>query len=164
MSTAKVRPATAVDIPAMLQLSATKREQYEQYQPIFHRRAAGALEAQEPYLRSLVERDDVVVLVAETDGAVIGFGTAEIHTAPPVYDPGGPAALVDDFIVAAPDLWATAGRQILDALIAELRRRGIVVVIAVCGHRDEPKRRTLTEAGLSLASEWYAQSLSTNEQ
>jgi hypothetical protein len=143
----------------MLELSASKREQYEAYQPIFHRRAPDATGAQQPYLRHLIERDDVVALIATEGQIVVGFGTAEIHTAPPVYDPGGPVAMVDDFTVATPDMWPTVGRQLLDALTAQLQRRGVVAVIAVCGHRDEPKRQTLSEAGLTVASEWYVQAI-----
>ena len=155
----EIRPATPADLPRMLQLSAVKREQYEMYQPVFHRRAPEATAAHEPYLRGLIERDDVVSLVATKVGVVVGFGTAEIHIAPHVYDPGGPAAMVDDFIVATPRMWSTVGLQLLDALTAELRNRGVVVIIAVCGRRDEPKRRMLRRAGLAIASEWYVQGL-----
>jgi L-amino acid N-acyltransferase YncA len=155
----EIRPATPADLPRILQMSAIKREQYERYQPVFHRRARNAASAQEPYLIRLIERDDVVSLVAKRGGVVVGFGTAEIHIAPRVYDPGGPAAMLDDFIVATPRLWSTIGRQLLDALTTELRNRGVVVIIAVCGHRDEPKRRMLRRAGLTIASEWYVQGL-----
>jgi hypothetical protein len=67
--------------------------------------------------------------------------------------------MADDFMVAKPDLWATVGRQILDALEAELRTRGVVVIIAVCDHGDEPKRQALIGAGLTIASEWYIHEL-----
>jgi hypothetical protein len=155
----EIHPATLPDLPAMLELSASKREQYEAYQPIFHRRAPDATVAQQPYLQSLIERDDVVSLVAMKGEVVVGFGTAEIHTAPAVYDPGGPVAMIDDFTVATADLWPTAGRQLLSALTAQLQRRGVVAVIAVCGRRDEPKREMLSEAGLTVASEWYVRAL-----
>jgi hypothetical protein len=159
MHPVEIRTATLADLHTMLELSASKREQYEAHQPIFHRRAPDATAAQEPYLRSLIERDDVVSLVAVERHVVMGFGTAEIHTAPAVYAPGGPVAMIDDFAVATPGIWPTIGRQLLDALTAELQTRGIVAVIVVCGHHDEPKRRTLSDAGLTVASEWYVQAL-----
>ncbi|HEY7926717.1 MAG TPA: hypothetical protein VIG86_04750 [Candidatus Dormibacteraeota bacterium] len=84
MSIPMIRPARGADIPAMLDLSARKREQYEVHHPVFHRRAANARAAQNEYFHTLLTRDDVVVLVADDDGAVVGFGTAEIHTAPVV--------------------------------------------------------------------------------
>ncbi len=126
MTAGLVRPANRDDIPMMLELSADKRREYEIHQSIFHRRAADAVAVQRSYFLKLIGRDDVVVRVAESDGDVVGFATAEIHTAPPVYDPGGPAAVVDDFTVRSSDLWPTIGGQLLDALTAELRspRRG----------------------------------------
>ncbi len=156
------RTANEDDIPPMLALAAQKRAQYEAYQPVFHRRAANAVDAQRPYYRELIERDDVLVLVAVDGGAVISCISAIIHTAPAVYDPGGPAAMVDDYMVATPDMWPTVGRELLDAVKNELRSRGVVVMIVVCGHRDEPKRRSLIDAGLTLASEWYVQPLAAS--
>jgi hypothetical protein len=79
MRPVEIRLATAADLPVMLQLSAVKREQYEAYQPIFHRRAQDAVAAQEPYLRGLIERDDVVALIAANGVAVVGFGIAGVN-------------------------------------------------------------------------------------
>jgi adenine phosphoribosyltransferase len=165
MATAAVRAATMGDIPSMLQLSGTKRVQYETYEPVFHRRSdeSVARAAQEPYFRRLIERDDVVVLVAEEHKSVVGFGTAEIHLAPAVYDPGGPAAIIDDFCVATPQLWDTVGRQLLDALKAELRQRNVAVIIVVCSPDDVPKRHSIVGAGLNAASEWFVQALKLTE-
>jgi adenine phosphoribosyltransferase len=161
MATAVVRAATMGDIPSMLELAGTKRVQYEAYEPVFHRRSdeSAARAAQEPYFRRLIERDDALVLVAEEHKSVVGFGTAEIHLALAVYDPGGPAAIVDDFCVAAPQLWDTVGRELLDALKAELRKRNVAVIIVVCSPDDVPKRHAIVGAGLSAASEWFAQAL-----
>jgi hypothetical protein len=108
-------------------------------------------------VRGLAAAQTATLTLTSTDSH--GVGTAEIHNAPSVYDPGGPAAMVDDFMVATPEMWPTVGRQLLDALTAELRRRGVVVVIAVSGHHDEPKRAMLRDAGLTVASEWYVQAL-----
>src|ERR1017187_566802 len=51
------------------------------------------------------------------------------------------------------------GLRLLDALTTELRNCGVVVIIAVCGPRVEPKRRMLRRAGLAIASGWYVQGL-----
>lgn len=142
----------------MLQLAAQKREQYAAAQPVFHRRAANDVAAQEPYFRDLIRRPGVIALVA-TDRLVVGFAIAEIHVAPAVYDPGGPAALIDDFCVATPDLWPTVGQQLLRSMKYELHQRRVAVVIAVCGHHDAAKRSLLMKEGLDLASEWCVQGL-----
>jgi adenine phosphoribosyltransferase len=165
MAAGIVRPATMKDLPSMLQLANTKRLQYEEYQPVFHRRSdeSVARAAQEPYFRGLIEREDVLVLVAEERESIVGFGTAEIHLAPAVYDPGGPAATVDDFCVAAPQLWDTVGRELLDAFRAELRQRNVAVIIVVCAPDDVPKRHSIVGAGLCAASEWFVQALKLPE-
>lgn len=49
--------------------------------------------------------------------------------------------------------------EMLDAMTSELARRGVTVVITVCGAQDEPKRRMLAESGLSVATEWYVKAL-----
>jgi hypothetical protein len=89
MATAAVRAATMGDIPSMLELAGTKRMQYETYEPVFHRRSdeSVARAAQETYFRRLIERDDILVLVATEHKSVVGFGTAEIHLAPAVLRP-----------------------------------------------------------------------------
>jgi hypothetical protein len=161
MATAVVRTGTVQDVPAMLHLAAEKRKQNEIFQPVFHRRASdtAAQEAQEPYFAELIGRADVVVLVAERAGSVDGFAIAQIQTAPAVYDPGGAAAIVDDCCVAASELWGTVGVQLVTAMKAELRRRGVAVVIVVCSPLDTAKRSCLTDQGMSVASEWFTQPL-----
>ena len=96
----------------------------------------------------------MVSLVAEVDDAFAGFVIATVGPAPPVYDPGGLAAMVDDYAVVG-DTWDTTGRALLAAVTERVRERGAAQVIVVCGHRDEAKRSALQRAGLSLASEWY---------
>ena len=94
-------------------------------------------------------------LVAEDDGGFAGFLIATVGPTPPVYDPGGLTAMIDDFAVVSDAAWATTGRDLLGAATARVRDRGATQLVVVCGHRDEPKRAALRAAGLSLASEWY---------
>lgn len=78
-----------------------------------------------------------------------------IVAAPPVYDPGGPTCLIDDFAVAVPEQWPTVGVDLLGALRRTARERGAAQVVVVCGHLDGPKRTALEHSGLSIASEWW---------
>jgi hypothetical protein len=75
--------------------------------------------------------------------------------APPVYDPGGLTCLVDDFMVATPDLSASVGAALLDKAIEHARPRGAVQTVVVCGPHDTPKRAMLIDAGHVVASEWH---------
>ena len=139
----------------MAELAAQKREEYKHYAPVFHRPSAGARDVQEPYLASLVEADDEVAFVHETNGSVDGFLVASLVPPPPVYDPGGPTCSVDDFMVATPDLWDSAGRALLERAIEITRARGAVQTVVVCGPRDRPKRDLLVSMGHDVASEWF---------
>lgn len=75
---------------------------------------------------------------------------------PPVYDVvPGLTCRVDDYCVAEGHGWDEIGRQLLIEVMREAKQRGASQIIVVCAHLDQPKRRMLTDAGLSLASEWY---------
>ena len=89
------------------------------------------------------------------DGFIIGT----LEEAPPVYDPGGLTCIVDDFVVAAPSNWQGAGQELLAELIKQTRNRGVVQIVVVCGHRDQPKRTLLASCRFSLASEWYVKGI-----
>src|SRR5437879_75669 len=95
-----IREATEADIPQMLVLAETKRKQYEEYSPVFWRRASDAAEKQDPYFRAQLGSENSLCLVSEDAGQFTGFVIASIVSAPPVYDPGGPVCMVDDFAVA----------------------------------------------------------------
>ncbi len=107
-----------------------------------------------PWLRAQVEDPDVVTLVVRTATAIDGYVFASIVGAPPVYDPGGPTGVVDDFAVADPSLWPTVGMDLLDEARKRLATRGVVQVVVVVGHHDAAKRAALLAAGLTAASEW----------
>ena len=158
--TERYRDATTEDIPALVELSDQRRQQYAQYQPVFWRPAADARERHEPFLRSLLTHDNVIAHVHERDdGAVDGFIIATLVSAPPVYDPGGQTCSIDDFCVADASDWATTGARLLDDAMAEAKTRGASQVVVVCGHLDQPKRTMLAGAGLTIASEWYVRPL-----
>jgi hypothetical protein len=157
---AVIRCARPDDIPAMVALSEQKRIQYQEYQPLFWRKAADSKEKQLPFFERLVASEQTIVLVHEQVGLVDGFVIAALVDAPPVYDPGGKTCLIDDFAVADAAIWETAGAALLAEACREGKARGAVQSVVVCGHRDEPKRAMLAAAGLSIASEWYVGALS----
>lgn len=150
-----IRDATADDISDIAALAEQRREEYEMAQPQFWRRAADAVERHLPWLTAQVSDPEVISLVARTGPTLDGFVFASVVTTPPVYNPGGPTGLVDDFAVAYVALWATTGRELLDAVKRHLTERGVAQVVVICGHHDLPKRAVLIEAGLSVASEWF---------
>jgi hypothetical protein len=154
-----IRRARQEDVSAMAALSERKREQYEGFQPRFWRRAADAREKQCAFFAQLIERENVIALVAEQSRGIAGFVIAAVVAAPPVYDPGGLTCLVDDFALAAEEDWPTVGAALLAEATRQAKVRGTVQTVVVCGHRDEPKRQMLFADRYSIASEWFVNEL-----
>jgi hypothetical protein len=151
-----VRRASSADLEAMLELAEAHRRQYAAFHPQFHRPAQDAREAQRPYFEKLISSDSFIVLIGESPaGAVEGFLTGQLMPPPPVYDPGGPGCIVDDFAIRRPEDWPTKGRELLEELRSMARERGAVQLIVVCAPEDEPKRAMLAEANLTVVSEWH---------
>lgn len=160
-----VRPATAADLPALLDLADLRRRQYSAYQPTFWRPAPDAAERQRPYFARLIDDAGAVVLVHQPAGhesagdgsaeEVDGFVIGRVVDPPPVYAPGGPALLVDDFVVAIPQLWPTVGRALIEEASRRGRALGTVQMVIVVGQADAPKRELLMALAFSPASEWW---------
>lgn len=153
--TAIIRSAVASDLEGMLVLAETRRRRYATYQPTFWRPAPDAVERQRPYFAGLIDDDAVITIVANTRDALAGFAIGTIVSAPPVYDPGGPTCVVDDFTVAESEQWPTVGVELLREVRRTARQKGAAQIVVVCGHLDQPKRMALDAAGLSIASEWW---------
>lgn len=158
-----VRQAGQHDIPRMVELSEAKRAGHAQHSPVFWRKAGNSAQVQRGFFATLLEQPDWLLLVHEHDGAVDGFIIGRLMPAPPVYDPGGNACLVDDFVVADDGLWGSSGVSLHQALEARARQAGAVVSITVSGAHDGPKRAALLGLGAQLASEWYVHAIPTQE-
>ena len=154
-----IRRAIETDIPHMVAIAETKRIEYEGYSPVFWRKAPDSSPKQERYLQSLLTGTDVIALVGQTEDGLAGFIIGALTTAPPVYNPGGPVCIVDDFAVAPPEEWYAVGSALLAAMAHEARVRGAILMVVVCAQRDQAKRALLQEAGCTVASEWHVKSL-----
>ncbi len=158
-SLTSLRPAQPGDVPRLVALSAQKRAQYAQAQPVFWRVAGEADEKQAAFFGQLLTRENVHVLLAESGAELMGFLIAQIVPAPPVYDPGGSVLSIDDFAVTEDGAWPLVGRELLDAAQGWGREKGCALGVVVCGHHDELKRAMLEDAGFPIASEWRVRPL-----
>ena len=151
-----IREAAPADVERMADLADSQRRRHEPFAPTFQRPAANATEVHSPWLAHLVEDPDVGTFVNEDEsGGVDGFVIVTVVPAPPVYDPGGATSLIDDFTVAAPGLWHTAGAALLVAAQGWAGERGAAQLVVVSGPHDAPKRALLHDSGLYVASEWF---------
>ena len=154
--TGQVRVAVPADVATLVELAARRRVQYHVYQPRFWQPADDAVERQRQFFDALVEDEGVAVLVATGGpGNLRGFAVARTVDAPPVYAPGGPTCMVDDFTVSADAVWPEVGPLLLEAVVRWAAGRGATQLVVVTAHLDEAKRRLLRTSGLSLASEWW---------
>ena len=149
-----IRQAQLADVPTIVELSEQKRREYQNYQPVFWHKAADSREKHLPWLEKLVQREDVITLIHQQEGAIDGFIIADFVPSPPVYD-AGLTCRVDDFCVASGQDWQAIGRLLLEEVMRQARQRGAAQIVVVCAHLDQPKRTMLMDLGLTLASEWY---------
>ena len=154
-----IRHAIKTDIPHMVAIAEAKRVEYEGYSPVFWRKAPESSPKQEQYLQSLLASPDIMAFVAQAGDRVTGFIIGALTMPPPVYTPGGPVCIVDDFAVAPPEAWRAVGGALLAAVTREAQARGAVLIVVVCAQRDQAKRALLQEAGCAVASEWHVRPL-----
>lgn len=158
-TTIRVRAAQAFDIPRIVDLMEQRRLQHQEYQPRFWRRATNPRDREQAYLETLVQDTSAIVVVHDRDGEIDGVAVGVLEVAPPMYDPGGLTCIIDDFVVASPDLWGTVGVKLLGAVARQARRQGAALAVVVCGHLDRQKRAILAVSGFSIFSEWYAKDI-----
>jgi len=148
-----IREATRADVPRMVELSAAKRSQYEGFEPVFWRKAEKADEKQAAFFEAQLDKKNITTFVFDRDGILDGFLVAAVIPAPPVYDPGGPTCVIDDFCVADPGLWPTTGGALLAETRGKVRPLGAVQVVVMCGEKDWAKRSFLDAEGYGTATQ-----------
>ncbi len=151
----QIRNASSEDAPQCVGLVEARRNEYENYQPRFWKKATTSASSTLPWFEKLFADERNVCLVAVESLSVVGFLIAREFPSPPVYDPGGATALIDDFCVAAKDRWQDAGAELLQHAKSELNRRGFAQVVVVGARQDAAKTEFLSQADLSLASTWW---------
>jgi GNAT superfamily N-acetyltransferase len=140
----------------MVRLAQCRRGFLEQLAPLFWRRSKGAVAWTRRYFRFLLLTGRATLLVAVQEGQVIGMACARKVAVPPVYDPGGPTILVDDFAVADQALWEDVGGALLHAVFKAARSNSTaaqVIVVAPVG--DEAQSAWLATQELLPVSTWW---------
>jgi hypothetical protein len=160
--TNQVGQAALPDLESMLDLSETKRDEYQTFSPVFHRAASDACDRQRPYFESAINSNDAIVLVSGSSSVLDGFAIATFVQATPVYDPGGATCVIDDFVVSDSTLWTTVGAELLAEVQSRASKEGAAQTVVVCSPRDEEKHRFLANTGYHIVSEWFTKPLPQN--
>jgi ribosomal protein S18 acetylase RimI-like enzyme len=144
---ATVRPAAPLDLPAIGRLGALLIRLHHDFDP--ERFIAATPETEHLYasfLGTQLEDPNVVVLVADRDGEVLGYTYAGVEG----YDYmalRGPAGALYDIVVDPAHRGQGIGRMLLDATIAALDARGVPRVVLSTAERNETAQRLFARAG-----------------
>jgi ribosomal protein S18 acetylase RimI-like enzyme len=98
------------------------------------------------YLGSQLENPDVIVLVAERDGEVIGYTYAGVEGTD-YMSLRGPAGVVYDIVVDPAQRGKGVGRRLLEATLDALKSAGSPRVVLSTAERNEPAQRLFDRAG-----------------
>jgi ribosomal protein S18 acetylase RimI-like enzyme len=142
-----IRNATSADVPVIGRLGALLVRTHHDFDakrfiPATERTADGY----GSYLGSQLRNSDVIVLVAEEQGEVVGYTYAGMEG----YDYmalRGPAGVLYDIVVDPSHRGHGVGRRLLDATLAALAAKGAPRVVLSTAERNEPAQRLFARAG-----------------
>ena len=145
--TVTIRPGTAADVRAMGRLGAVLVQTHHDFDAARFIAATPQTEhGYASYLGSQLAKRDIIILVAEDDGDVLGYTFAGIEG----YDYmelRGPAGVLYDIVVDQAHRGRGIGQALLDATLAELKTRGAPRVVLSTAERNESAQRLFARAG-----------------
>ena len=142
-----IRRATSADLTSLGRLGALLVQEHHDFDG--RRFLAATNRTPDDYasfLRSQLDDPDIVVLVAENDGGVIGYAYAAIEG----YDYmslRGPAAVLHDLIVDPEHRGLGAGRMLLNATLSYLTSRGAPRVVLSTAEQNVSAQRLFERMG-----------------
>lgn len=144
---ATIRPATSADLLALGRLAALLVRMHHDFDP--QRFIAARPETAQGYagfLGTQLKDPNVVVLVAEPKGEVVGYTYAGVEG----WDYmalRGPAGVLHDIVVDPVQRGQSVGRMLLDATLAALKARGAPRVVLFTAEGNEAAQRLFARAG-----------------
>ena len=144
---ATIRPAAPADLPALGRLGALLVRMHHDFDP--ERFIAAPPRTEHRYasfLGSQLEEPNVVVLVAERGGEVLGYTYAGVE-GNDYMSLRGPAGVLYDIVVDPAHRGQGVGRMLLAATLAALEARGAPRVVLSTAERNEAAQRLFARAG-----------------
>jgi len=142
-----IRRATNTDLPTLGRLGALLVQQHHDFDRHRFLPATGRTpDHYAQFLGSQLDDPDVIVLVADDDGHVIGYAFAAMEG----YDYKslrGPAALLHDILVDPDHRDRGVGTQLLDATLSLVQSRGARQIVLSTAERNEPAQRLFARMG-----------------
>jgi ribosomal protein S18 acetylase RimI-like enzyme len=142
-----IRPAARADIPTLGRLGALLVRMHHELDPARFIAATPRTErGYGSWLGSQLDVPNVVVLVAELKGQVVGYVYGELVGAD-YMSLRGPAGALHDIVVDPAHREQGIGRELLEAAIAALEARGAPRIVLSTAARNEPAQRLFERAG-----------------
>lgn len=142
-----VRPATTADMPAVGRLGALLVRLHHDFDPARFIPATPQTEqGYAAFLGSQLAAANVVILVAESDGEVLGYTYSGIE-GKDYMSLRGPAGVLYDIVVDPAQRRRGVGKKLLEATLAELRRRGAPQVVLSTAQPNAAAQRLFERTG-----------------
>ena len=147
MAPVTIRPATRKDVSALGRLGALLVRTHHEFDPQrFLPATAQTEQGYGSFLGTQLGEENIVVLVAELGGEVVGYAYAGVEGID-YMSLRGPAGVLYDIVVDPANRRLGIGRTLLDAVLKELDRRGVPRVVLSTATQNDAAQRLFTAAG-----------------
>ena len=141
------RPATSADTPIIGRLGALLVREHHDFDPQrFIAAMPGIEKGYGSYLGTQLEAPNVVILVAERDGKVIGYTYSGVEGTD-YMALRGPAGAMYDIVVDPDHRQQGVGRMLVDATLEALRSKGVPRVVLSTAEKNAAAQRLFDRAG-----------------
>ena len=142
-----IRPAARDDMPAVGRLGALLVRMHQDFDPQrFIADTPGTERGYGSFLSTQLDVPEVIVLVAERHGEVVGYTYAGIEGMD-YMSLRGPAGVLYDIVVDPAHRGHGVGRELLHATFAALQRKGAPRVLLSTAEQNEAAQRLFARAG-----------------
>jgi ribosomal protein S18 acetylase RimI-like enzyme len=142
-----IRPAAPADLKVMGRLGALLVRIHHELDPArFIAAMPQTGHGYGSFLGTQLDEPNIILLVAERDGEVVGYAYAGVEGSD-YMALRGPAGVLHDLVVDPAHRGQGVGRMLLDATLAALKARGVPRVVLSTAERNEPAQRLFARAG-----------------
>lgn len=142
-----IRPAIPTDVPTIGRLGALLVREHHDFDPQRFIPATLRTESQYGgYLGTQLEEPNIVILVAERDGEVLGYTYSGIEGVD-YMSLRGPAGVMYDIVVDPDHRQQGVGRMLVDATLEALKSKGAPRVVLSTAEKNGAAQRLFDRAG-----------------
>jgi ribosomal protein S18 acetylase RimI-like enzyme len=142
-----IRPAAPADLEAIGRLGAILVRTHHDFDPDRFIAATPRTEhSYSSFLGMQLNKPNIIILVAERDGEVVGYTYAGVE-GNDYMSLRGPAGVLHDIVVDSAHRGQGVGRVLLDATLEALKTKGVPRVVLSTAERNESAQRLFASAG-----------------